>query len=174
METIDIPPMINGEITFRDVPISSLPRLPHDVKILHIENTKIQTISEGDLPEGLEELYCINNSELTSIKGLPTGLKGLILCACPLQVIPLTLPSTLHILHIANTELTSLPELPDTIHILLCCGNKDITKLPDRLPSRLGMIWIHSYPNLLSLPDELPEFEDRFVKNLNRQWWLHL
>lgn len=69
---------------------------------------------------------------------------------------PDTLPDSLEILCCSNnTELTKLPEkLPDNLKEL-ACSNCSLAKLPDALPDMLQTL--HCYNNNLTILPDLPE-----------------
>jgi Leucine-rich repeat (LRR) protein len=58
-------------------------------------------------------------------------------------------------LHCVNTELTSLPPLPDTLIILTCLGNR-LTELPKLPPNLRELYFNHNNINIIpELPDSL-------------------
>ena len=56
------------------------------------------------------------------------------------------LPETLEVLHCFNNQLTSLPDLPNTLEVLLCQNNQ-LTSLPE-LPDTLHSLHCNNNPHL--------------------------
>ena len=68
--------------------------------------------------------------------------------------LPNPLPNKLQILNCMNNQIIQLSNLPDTLLILECCGNK-IKDLPDLLPSNLEILNC-DWNELTQLPEQLP------------------
>ena len=66
------------------------------------------------------------------------------------------LPAGLRVLLCHNTDITSLAKLPDTLKELYCMDNKNLKCLPE-LPDGLIRLECHNNPNLTSLPN-LPRY----------------
>lgn len=52
--------------------LTSLPKLPNQLKILHCSHNKLTSLSR--LPDSLEILFC-NNNQLTELPSLPNSLE---------------------------------------------------------------------------------------------------
>ena len=66
------------------------------------------------------------------------------------------LPAGLRVLLCHNTDITSLAKLPDTLKELYCMDNKNLKCLPE-LPDGLIRLECHNNPKLTSLP-KLPSW----------------
>ncbi len=178
--------------------ITSLPKLPDGLEILHCHNTRItslpnlparlqeldchdtQITSLPKLPDGLRELDC-SYTQITSLPKLPDGLRNLYCLDTRITSLP-ELPRGLDLLDCQGTQITSLPKLPDGLRILYCLDTR-ITSLPE-LPRGLGVLdcsntRITSLPELpatlqwlssLNTPLVLQRKEEESIKDYNLRW----
>ncbi|MBF0035873.1 E3 ubiquitin--protein ligase [Citrobacter freundii] len=142
-----LPPCIR-DIQLCEVPLTSLPELPHGLTTLMVERTPLTSLPK--LPEGL---YWINilNTPLTSLPELPHRLTTLAVRDTPLISLP-PLPDGLTTLMVSAPPLTRLPELPHGL-TTLSVSAPPLTRLPE-LPHGLTTLLVRDTP-LISLP-ELP------------------
>jgi hypothetical protein len=113
------------------------------------------------LPEGLERLV-MTKSKFETLPPLPSTLENLHIDHSPtLKYISAPLPINLHVIHIGNCSIESLPELPPNLWNIdiYSCRLKGLPELPARLTSlRLDHNCIESLP---TLPPNLTELKIR-------------
>lgn len=110
---------VNKVLFLFDLELTSLPKLPDNLKKLNCSNNKLTSLPK--LPHSLNDISCGNN-KLSSLPTLPRTLKSLWCFNNKLLSLP-TLPSTLELLWCFNNELTSLPTLPNNLKKLECWDN---------------------------------------------------
>jgi Leucine-rich repeat (LRR) protein len=143
---------VNKSLNLSNLNLTSLPRLPGNLKELYCDNNKLTSLPR--LPDSLTYLYCSDN-ELTSLPTLPDGLKYLNCEYNKLTTVP-KLPNSLKELY-CNDSLVRLPKLPDTLERLTCSSN-ELTTLP-KLPDSLEYLNCQNnkLTTLPTLPDSLKE-----------------
>ncbi len=99
--------------------LTSLPKLPSDLKALICFKNKLRTLPE--LPSGLMTLMCASNN-LTSLPNLPNTMTTLACDSNQLLGLP-TLPLNLGTLKCNQNELKSLPAIPIYLTSLEANGN---------------------------------------------------
>lgn len=67
-----------------------------------------------------------------------------------------TLPSGLKVLDLTGNHASYLPELPDTLEVLILNKCMNLRCLPDRLPANLRVIDVSECPELTKLPTDVP------------------
>lgn len=123
-----------------------LPALPSGLRKLDLDDAS-NIIEVDGLPEGLEELSLNRCRSLKRIGKLPSTLTSLCIRECSqLEALP-ELPPHLKTLFITNSGLKTLPELPDTVHILDISGVEHLLsgkKTPKHLQSMIAFGgWLH-------------------------------
>lgn len=126
--------------------LTSLPRLPKNLKSLHCNYNNIKRLPE--LPDGLEELICHTN-ELTELPQLPNTIRRIYCFQNKLTSLP-KLPDSLIELYCYDNYLTKLPEFPNSLCELACAFN-DIEYIP-KIPESCNKINI-SYNKLTEIPN---------------------
>ena len=150
------------EVNITDSPLlTRINNLPRQIRKLSIHATGLTTLE--NLPEGLKNLDCINNSNLTALPALPATLTELTCYKNSLATLPL-LPAQLTNLFCGNNRLTTLPVLPETLEILVCNENS-LTSLPV-LPNQIFILSCNNN-RLTTLPEELPENLEKLTCNNN-------
>lgn len=144
------PPYIE-ELTVAPLyPRTFLPKLPENLKILHCEYSRLESLPE--LPKTLIELYCEEN-HLTTLSKLPDNLQVLDCGSNGLSSLP-KLPSSLRDLYCEDNLLLYLPILPPNLETLYCNDNP-LLVLPG-IPSSLIELacWNTKIVELPKLPSE--------------------
>jgi len=130
-------------------------QVPESLQILFC-NDCTNLMSLGPLPEGLQELYCSGCTNLTSLGPLPEGLRTLSCSYCTNLTSLGPLPESLEELVCSYcTNLTSLEPLPKSLQKLYCSGCTNLTSLGP-LPESLHRLSCSDCTNLTSL-EPLPE-----------------
>lgn len=148
------------QIQIINTPITSLPKIPSTVYMLHISFCKNIT-SLPELPDKLFDLS-IRNTPITTLPSkLPDSLKYLDITATAISVLP-ELPANLRELNVSHTTISVLPELPaklERLHI----HNTKITILPE-LPTNLLYLITDNTPLILQMnPEEK-------IQDYNLRW----
>ena len=133
-----------------------LPKLPSTLRDLYCAHNEFTSFPE--LPEGLTS-YNGGDNNYGRIENLPMSLTSLTICNSKIEYIPdLSEYTNLTTFHCSNCGLVKLPELPLSLNLLICDGNK-LTSLLN-LPSGLGTIY--AYGNQLvefMFPDSIDSMD---------------
>jgi len=130
-EIHDLPSTLKQLICFNNYTLEKLPdKLPEGLENLTCIDTLLTELPE-QLPQTLTTLWCVNNK----IKKLPEQLpEGLIKLYCNynnLTSLPASLPPNLKELCCCNNDLTILPDLPETLTVLDIVNNNFEQLYPD-------------------------------------------
>ena len=147
-------------IVLSNLDITSLPRLPYNLKRLSISFVPITFL---ELPSNLEELE-ICMTEIRELPELPNTLKYLVTKCNILTCLP-DLPESLELLSCSDCNLRTLPKLPSKL-IQLDCNNNPLSTLPE-LPKTLITLNI-TYTAITELSECLPS-DLRYI-NINPKY----
>lgn len=108
-------------------------------------------------PEAVQHVRCLDFSYMEGLQGmpfdLPPQLQELDLTFTAVEALPRQFPPTLHYLDCHNTDISTLPSLPESLLRLDCSATAVSTLAP--LPSSLQFLDCHS-TNISALPPQLP------------------
>ncbi len=131
--------------------LTVLPALPDSLAYLDCEYNNLTSLPE--LPDSLTELNCSLN-QLPVLPELPDGLTYLYCSSNQLTELPETLPAELTYLDCSVNKLTSINAISSLTKLYkLQCSNNDLTTLPE-LPESLD--WLYCYNNRLTALPTLP------------------
>jgi hypothetical protein len=138
--------------------LEELPKLPMGLRVLSLCLTGIHVLD--GLPDSLEELYISENPGIT-VNQLPQNLKVFVADLCELESIPSPLPKELLTLSVDANYIEELPELPETLEILVVSNNQLLDLSTSTLPPRLSVLnmknnFIKAVPS--PLPSTLIDF----------------
>jgi len=127
-----------------------------EIKRATLDISWCQKVTEIQIPEGLQVLYCSGCTNLTSLGPLPEGLRELSCSYCTSLTSLGPLPKSLQKLFCNDcTNLTSLGPLPESLRVLYCVGCTNLTSLGP-LSEGLRELYCSDCTNLTSL-GPLPE-----------------
>jgi len=130
-------------------------QIPESLQVLYCVGCT-NLMSLGPLPESLRELYCSGCTNLISLGPLPESLRRLSCSGCTNLTSLGPLPEGLQKLFCNGcTNLTSLGPLPESLRELYCGGCTNLTSLGP-LPKGLRVLHCYGCTNLTSL-EPLPE-----------------
>jgi Leucine-rich repeat (LRR) protein len=154
----------------------SLPPLPDELLDLRILKSRILSFSTCTLPPNIVRIDC-NESVIDGLPDLPESLANLCIVRSSIQhaiEIPSSLKkfgwrfmpnvelpqlshSSLEQLDVAGDDITSLPELPSTLRVLMLAYCSSLHELPNTLPPMLDKLSCISVPitRLPELPNSL-------------------
>jgi len=138
--------------------VCNLGRSPtrEEIKGNTLDISGCENVTEIQIPEGLQKLFCSGCTNLTSLGPLPEGLQKLFGYGCINLTSLGPLPEGLQLLYCDGfTNLTSLGPLPEGLQILSCIGCTSLTSL-EPLPKSLQKLYCSDCTNLKSL-GPLPE-----------------
>lgn len=93
-----------------------------------------EPVTIESIPDRVKEVTCTNNKYIESLPALPADLRTLIVCDTNLRELPV-LPLSLETLNVSRTRLTKLPSsLPPSLKILMI-NQTDISHLPELPPT---------------------------------------
>ena len=152
-ELCDLPDTLENFIcTFGN--LKFIPNLPEKIMLFECNYNKLIKLPELYHCNKLTEIICHNNN-IIELPELPSGLVRLECSKNKLTKLP-KLPVRLEILNCSHNNISDLPDLPICLRRLECNNNKNLTKLPDFLPSRIKFIDC-GYTNINELPKNLPD-----------------
>lgn len=128
-----------------------LPRLPRNLRTLHVTNNQLRELPE--LPDGLVDIN-LNHNNLTSLPTLTQNLTHLEVKHNSLVSLPDSISPNLETLHVTHNNLTELPDLDHSDLESLGAGFNQLTSLPN-LPESLRRLGC-SNNNIIEIKD-LPE-----------------
>ena len=132
--------------------ISSLPSLPASLDTLYCEDNALTVLPA--LPTGLEYLVC-GDSILTGLPVLPVSLKLLEVTGAPrINRVP-QFPSGLRNLELDFLKITSIPDLPDSLLTFTCYADSDLTCLPVLSQTIVALSFAGGTP-ITCMPNRLP------------------
>ena len=118
-ELPELPPNLK-ELHCSYCKFTRLPVLPTKLNMLFCFDCKLEALPE--LPSSLQYLR-IHNNPIKTLPALPVGLKCLDIQGCGLTHLPRSLPKQLDELDVRDNNLTSIPDLPNTVDFLNICDN---------------------------------------------------
>lgn len=146
------------EVLYGDLDFSILSEYGFEyIQYITIEKGKITSIT--GLPKGLRSLICPGNL-LIEITDLPTGLVDINLEYNYLTNIDLGRQVQLEYLNVSHNQVTTLKALPKTLATLKCNHNK-LARLDLRGLDRLEHLHVSNNPITIieNLPDGIPDFQ---------------